>query len=52
MRGARDHAAAPAAAGELPGAGMDELTGILREIASEVRALRSALPTPREDDHA
>jgi putative membrane protein len=53
MRGARDHAAvaAPAAAGEPGGAGMEELTGILREIAQEVRALRTALPAAREDGH-
>ncbi len=54
MRGARDHAAVagPVAAGELGAAGMEELTGILREIASEVRALRTALPATREDGHA
>ena len=52
MRGARDHAAAaPGSAPELAGAGMEELTGILREIASEVRALRTALPAAREDGH-
>jgi putative membrane protein len=58
MRGARDRAAdvAPAAgtAGELAATGLGELTEILREIASEVRALRTALPAPtnREGDHA
>ena len=55
MRGARDHGvvAAPAsgATAELSGGGMEELTTILREIASEVRALRTALPATREGDH-
>ncbi len=58
MRGARDHGAggtpAAGAAGELAASGLGELTEILREIASEVRALRTALaaPTDREGDHA
>ena len=52
MRGARDHGAAAAPAAELSGAGVEELAGILREIASEVRALRTALPATREGDHA
>ncbi len=58
MRGARDRAlvAGPAAGatGELAASGLGELTEILREIASEVRALRTALraPADREGDHA
>jgi putative membrane protein len=52
MRGARDRAAGAAPAGEAAPEGLAELTGILREIASEVRALRTALPAGREGDHA
>jgi putative membrane protein len=43
MRGARDRAAH---AGEPHGE--DELAGVLREIAAEVRAIRAALPPARE----
>jgi putative membrane protein len=52
MRGARDRAVATAPAGEIAGSGLGELTGILREVAAEVRALRTALPTGRGGDHA
>ncbi len=50
MRGARDRAAVPAgaAAGELAAAPVEQLTEVLREIAAEVRALRTALPAPRD----
>ncbi|HYW08081.1 MAG TPA: PH domain-containing protein [Longimicrobium sp.] len=54
MRGARDPGAArvPASGSvaELAAPGVEELAGILREIASEVRALRSALPGREVDD--
>jgi putative membrane protein len=52
MRGARDRASVAAPAGEAAPEALGELTGILREIASEVRALRTALPAGREGDHA
>jgi membrane protein YdbS with pleckstrin-like domain len=50
MRGARDRVVQPgaAAAGELSGAPAHELTAVLREIAAEVRQLRTALPAPRD----
>lgn len=57
MRGARDRGASaqahPAAAGELTAGGSEELARVLREVAAEVRALRTALPAPaaREADH-
>ncbi|HEU4562067.1 MAG TPA: PH domain-containing protein [Longimicrobium sp.] len=50
MRGARDRVATPAgsaAAGELAAAPVEQLTEVLREIAAEVRSLRTALPAPR-----
>lgn len=52
MRGARDRAAIPAgaAAGELAAAPVEQLTEVLREIAAEVRALRTALPAPRDTE--
>jgi uncharacterized membrane protein YdbT with pleckstrin-like domain len=52
MRGARDRVATPAggAAGELAAAPVEQLTEVLREIAAEVRSLRTALPAPREGE--
>lgn len=56
MRGARDravHPGTPHAAGELTAGAMPEVVAALREVAAEVRALRSALPAPAEveDSH-
>jgi hypothetical protein len=55
MRGARDRAAATGsvAAGEPAAGALPEVAEALREIAAEVRALRRALPAPRdaEGDH-
>ncbi|HYH81590.1 MAG TPA: PH domain-containing protein [Longimicrobium sp.] len=52
MRGARDRVVTPgaAAAGELTAAPLEQLTQVLREIAAEVRSLRTALPAPRETE--
>lgn len=50
MRGAHDRVGAGDPAGALPPGG--ELADVLREIAAEVRALRTALPAAREADHA
>ena len=53
MRGARDRAAAPgaeAAAGELSGTALRQLTEALREVAAEVRSLRLALPAGRDEE--
>jgi len=47
MRGSRDLAglrSASAAERALPAGGLEELTGLLREITAEVRAIRHALP--------
>ncbi|HEX6748957.1 MAG TPA: PH domain-containing protein [Longimicrobium sp.] len=50
MRGSRDRTSVTAGApsGTVPG--MDQLTEVLREIAAEVRSLRTALPAPRETE--
>ncbi|HEX9936990.1 MAG TPA: PH domain-containing protein [Longimicrobium sp.] len=52
MRGARDRAAVPGGghAGELASAPVEQLTQVLREIAAEVRALRTALPVPGDTE--
>jgi putative membrane protein len=52
MRGARDRAVSPSggAAGEQAAAPVEQLTEVLREIAAEVRALRTALPAPRDEE--
>jgi putative membrane protein len=47
MRGARDRAAPPAT-DEPHAHGADPLASVLREIASEVRAIRAALPSGQE----